>query len=63
MVSNASAFVECNQGQNLPLSDNNVTTTHKGDVMRRTGVNNISGGINWEMNEPEDINVSYILLS
>ena len=62
MVSNASAFVECNQGQNLPLSDNNVTTTHKGDVMRRTGVNHISGGINWEMNEPEDINVSYIHL-
>ena len=58
MASNASAFVECNQGQNLPLSDNNVSTTHKGDAMRRTGVNNVSGAINWEMNEPEDINVS-----
>ena len=58
MASNASAFVECNQGQNLPLSDNNVSTTQKGEAMRRTGVNNVSGAINWEMNEPEDINVS-----
>ena len=58
MVSNTSSFVECNQGHSLPLSDNNVSTTHKGDVMRNSTVNNIPSAINWEMNEPEDINVS-----
>ena len=62
MVSNASAFVECNQGQNLPLSDNNVSTTQKGDAMRGHGMNTVSGAINWEMNEPEDINVSSLIL-
>ena len=58
MVTNASSFVECNQGQSLPLSDNNVSTTHKGDAMRRVGLNNMSGAIHWDMNESEDINVS-----
>ena len=58
MASNASSFVECNQGHSLPLSDNNVSTTHKGDVMRGSTVHNVPGAINWEMNEPEDINVS-----
>ena len=61
MASNVSAFIECNQGHNLPLSDNNVTTTHKGDIMPTGTVTNASGAINWEMNQPEDINVSSYL--
>ena len=61
MVSNTTgSFVECNQGHNLPLSDNNVSTTQKGEVMRGAPINTVSGTINWEMNETDDINVSVI---
>ena len=61
MVSNATgSFIECNQGHNLPLSDNNVSTTQKGEVMRAAPINTVSGAINWEMNETDDINVSVI---
>lgn len=63
MMANANSFVECNQGQNLPLSDNNVSTTHKGDAMRRVGLNHASGAIHWDMNESEDINVSSSILN
>ena len=62
MLSNATSFAGCGQGHNLPLSDNNVSTTHKGDAMRGHGMNTVSGAINWEMNEPEDINVSSLIL-